>query len=44
MENAKCEGCKYSGNCYQEECYATIQVRCNEYDEVSENDTTRKES
>ena len=40
----KCDGCKHSGNCYQEECYATIQVRCNEYDEVSENDTTRKES
>ena len=40
----KCEGRKHSGKCYQEECYATIQVRCNEYDEVSENDTTRKES
>lgn len=39
----KCEGCKHSGNCYQEECYAIIQVKCNEY-EVSENDTTRKES
>jgi hypothetical protein len=32
MENVKCEGCKHSGNCYQEECYATIQVKCNEYD------------
>ena len=38
MENVKCEGCKFSGKCYQEECYALIQVKCNEYEEVGKDD------
>lgn len=38
MKNVKCEGCKHSGNCYQEKCYATIQVKCNEFEEVSEDE------
>ena len=38
MENVKCEGCKFSGNCYQEECYAVIQVKCNDYEEVGKDD------
>ena len=38
MEELGCGGCKYSGNCYQEECYATIQTKCNEYEEASKNE------
>lgn len=38
MGNVKCEGCKFSGNCYQEECYAVIQIKCNDYEEVGKDD------
>ena len=38
MENVKCEGCKFSGNCYQEECYAVIKTKCNDYEEVGKDD------
>lgn len=41
MGNVKCEDCKFSGNCYQEECYANIQLKCNEYEEVNESDKIR---
>lgn len=27
----KCYNCIYSGNCYQESCYSTIQTICNDY-------------
>jgi hypothetical protein len=31
MDVGNCSNCQYHGNCYQEECYTTMQATCTDY-------------
>jgi hypothetical protein len=36
-----CKDCAYSGNCYQEKCYTTLEMVCEDFEAKTDEEDTK---